>query len=119
VSKSAIEHAREQGYEVFHGELQDANFPDGHFDVITASENVEHCVKPEFLLDEVARILRAGSLFWATTPSAKGIWYKLIGIEWSTIYPPEHLQLFSKRGVGVQIPMVESGEHIAIERYDI
>lgn len=99
VSKPAIEHARRLGFEVFHGELQQANYPENHFDVITASEIIEHCPQPEILLDEVFRILRPGGLFWATTPSAKGLSYQLTGLDWTTISPPEHLQLFSKKGV--------------------
>ncbi len=103
VSKSAIEHARKLGFEVFHGELNDAKYPDNYFDVITASEIIEHCPQPEILLDEVIRILRPGGLFWATTPSAKGLSYQLTGLEWSVIYPPEHLQLFSKKGIGLML----------------
>lgn len=99
VSKPAIEHAKQLGFEVFHGELSEAKYPDDHFDVITASEIIEHCPQPEVLLNEVIRILRPGGLFWATTPSAKGLSYQLTGLDWSTICPPEHLQLFSKKGV--------------------
>ncbi len=103
VSKPAVEHARKLGFEVFHGDLNEAKYPDNHFDVITASEIIEHCPQPEILLDEVIRILRPGGLFWATTPSAKGLSYKLTGLEWSVIYPPEHLQLFSKKGAGLML----------------
>lgn len=99
VSKPAIEHARKLGFEVFHGELSEAKYPDDYFDVITASEIIEHCPQPEILLSEVIRILRPGGLFWATTPSAKGLSYKLTGLDWTTICPPEHLQLFSEKGV--------------------
>jgi SAM-dependent methyltransferase len=99
VSKPAIEHAENLGFNVFHGELSEAKYPDDHFDVITASEIIEHCPQPEILISEVIRILRPGGLFWATTPSAKGLSYHLTGLDWSIIHPPEHLQLFSKKGV--------------------
>ena len=100
VSKPAVEHAKKLGFtDVFHGELSEAKYPDNYFDVITASEIIEHCPQPEILLNEVIRILRPGGLFWATTPSAKGLSYQLTGLDWTTICPPEHLQLFSKKGV--------------------
>ena len=103
VSKPAVEHARKLGFEVFHGDLNEAKYPDNHFDVITASEIIEHCPQPEILLNEVIRILRPGGLFWATTPSAKGLSYQLTGLEWSVVCPPEHLQLFSKKGIGLML----------------
>lgn len=101
VSLPAVKHARNLGFDVFHGELTEAEYPDGFFDVITASEIIEHCPQPEIVLDEVMRILRPGGLLWATTPSAKGLSYQLTGLDWTVISPPEHLQLFSKKGVAM------------------
>lgn len=103
VSAPAIEHAEKLGFEVFHGELSAAKYADDYFDVITASEIIEHCSEPEILLDEVMRILRPGGLFWATTPSAKSLSYHLTGLNWTTICPPEHLQLFSKKGIRLML----------------
>jgi ubiquinone/menaquinone biosynthesis C-methylase UbiE len=54
---------------------------------------------PQPLLQEVARILRPGGLFWATTPHARGLSGRLLGAKWSCVWPPEHLQLFSVRGM--------------------
>lgn len=99
VSAPAVEHAKKLGFEVFHGVLEAAKYPDDYFDVITASEILEHLPEPQKLLDEVARILRPDGLFWATTPSAKSLAYRLVGIDWSVLYPPEHIQLFSKAGM--------------------
>jgi SAM-dependent methyltransferase len=97
VSQTAVEHGRALGLDVRHGDLMDANYPDNYFDVVTASEILEHCDEPESLVDEVYRILRPGGLFWATTPSAGGLSYRLIGTKWSILSPPEHLQIFSRR----------------------
>lgn len=99
VSKPAIEQARERGFKVFHGELNEAGYDDDFFDVITASEILEHLYEPQELINEVCRILRPGGLFWGTTPSAKGITPRLLGIDWTVIAPPEHIQLFSKKGM--------------------
>lgn len=99
VSKPAVEQARRLGFDVFQGELSEAKYPKQYFDVITASEIVEHLPKPKELFEEVARILRPGGLFWATTPSARGLSYRLMGVDWTAVCPPEHIQLFSKKGV--------------------
>jgi SAM-dependent methyltransferase len=99
VSSNAVKHVRELGFEVFEGELQDAGFPSQHFDVITAAELLEHLFEPRPLLQEVARLLRPGGLFWITTPHAHGLSARVLGLKWRCIWPPEHLQLFSVRGV--------------------
>ncbi len=99
VSESAVKHARSQGISAFHGELQEAKFPDEHFDVVMASEVLEHVHHPRPLLEEAARVLRPGGLLWATTPNGRGLSRKILGLAWSGVSPPEHLQLFSPRAL--------------------
>ena len=99
VSAGAVKHVRGLGFEVYDGELQDAAFPSQHFDVITAVELLEHLFDPKPLLEEAARILRPGGLFWTTTPHARGLSGRLLGLNWRCVWPPEHLQLFSIRGL--------------------
>jgi SAM-dependent methyltransferase len=99
VAKGAVKHVRSLGFEVFQGELRDAHFPAQHFDVITAAEILEHLSDPRVLVEEVARILRPGGLFWTTTPNARGISARVLGLKWRCIWPPEHLQLFSPGGL--------------------
>lgn len=99
VSASAVKHVRDLGFEVYEGELQAAAFPTAHFDVVTAAELLEHLIDPQPLLQEVARILRPGGLFWTTTPNARGLSGRMLGLKWRCIWPPEHLQLFSIRGL--------------------
>lgn len=101
VSKPAAELARMRGFDVFHGELEDAKFPDEHFDVATASEIIEHLPDPQKTLREIARILRPGGLLWATTPSARSLSYRLMKESWTILSPPEHTQLYSKKGIGL------------------
>ena len=99
VAGQATEHVRSLGFEVFHGELQQAEFPSQHFDVITAAEILEHLSEPRLLVQEVARILRPGGLFWTTTPHAHGLSARVLGLKWRCVCPPEHLQLFSVAGI--------------------
>ncbi|MGH9277961.1 MAG: class I SAM-dependent methyltransferase [Acidimicrobiales bacterium] len=96
VSKPAVEHAQELGFTVKHCELHEAGYPDGHFDVAISSEVLEHVADPRGLLREIARVLRPGGLLWATTPHGRGISARLLGLQWSVVVPPEHLQLFSR-----------------------
>jgi SAM-dependent methyltransferase len=90
---------RELGFEVFEGELHEAAYPAQHFDIVTAAELLEHVFDPRALVLEVARILRPGGLFWTTTPHARGLSARVLGLNWRCIWPPEHLQLFSIGGL--------------------
>lgn len=99
VSRTAAEHVRGEGFRVFCGELAEAEYPAGHFDVVTASEVLEHVADPQALVSEIARVLRPGGLFWATTPHGRGISARVLGLAWSNVSPPEHLQLFSRGGM--------------------
>lgn len=99
VSESVAEHVRSRGFEVFRGELHEANFREGEFDVVTAAELVEHLFDPQKVLKEIHRILRPGGVLWTTTPHWRGLSARLLGLKWRVVAPPEHLQLFSMTGL--------------------
>jgi SAM-dependent methyltransferase len=99
VSRTAAEHVGGRGFEVFCGELENATYPDEHFDVVIASEVLEHVSDPRAMLEGIARVLQPGGLLWATTPHGRGISARILGLEWNNVCPPEHLQLFSVVGI--------------------
>ena len=99
ISQSSADYVRSQGFEVFQGSLSSAPYPNDHFDVVTASELIEHVADPLTMLKQMERILRPGGLLWATTPNARSFSSRMLGISWSTVCPPEHLQLFSPHGI--------------------
>lgn len=103
VSRPAVDRARKRGFEVFHGGLVEARYPDHYFDVITSSEILEHLSDPNADLREIARILRPGGMFWATTPSSTGLSFRLMKLNWSVLSPPEHIQLYSRKGVRMML----------------
>lgn len=99
VSAPAAEHNRAAGFEVFNGELAEARYPEGHFDVVLASEVLEHVAEPREMLREILRVMRPGGLLWATTPNGRGFSARALGLGWSAVSPPEHLHLFSRGAV--------------------
>lgn len=99
VSQSAVKHGEAQGFRTFRGELSEAGYETGSFDLVVATELLEHLEDPGAMIREIARILRPGGLFWGTTPNSRGISPRLLGLDWSVICPPEHLQLLSEKGV--------------------
>lgn len=99
VSATAAEHNRAEGFEVFNGELAEARYPEGRFDVVVLSEVLEHVAEPRAMLGEVLRVMRPGGLLWATTPNGRGFSARALGLKWSAVSPPEHLHLFSRGAV--------------------
>jgi 2-polyprenyl-3-methyl-5-hydroxy-6-metoxy-1,4-benzoquinol methylase len=99
VARAAVERARQRGIDAFHGTLNEAQYEQDSFDVVVASEILEHVVVVRPLLAQVNRVLRPGGLLWATTPHARGISARVLGPSWSVISPPVHVQLFSINGL--------------------
>lgn len=68
-AESCIQHAREQGLQVYHGEITDPFFQDKEYlyDVISAWEVLEHVYGPMDFLKQVYRLLKPGGLFIYST----------------------------------------------------
>lgn len=60
---------KELGVNVFNGVLQDAHFPDNHFDIVFSSHVMEHIASPSDLLNEMTRILRPGGVHVTVIPT--------------------------------------------------
>lgn len=103
VSKTSTEHLTKRGLNVFEGTLEQANFPDNYFDVITCTEVIEHVTHPKELLNEMARILAPTGILWMTTPHGRGLSGKLLGSKWTVVTPPEHLNLFSLKSMKMSL----------------
>lgn len=99
VSASAAEAVRAKGFDVRAGELSQLGLDFGAFDVVSMVEVVEHVPEPRALLAEVRPLLRPGGALYITTPHGRGISARLLRTNWSIVAPPEHLQLFSLRGL--------------------
>lgn len=99
VSDSAVRILRDRGLKVFHGLLQDAKYESGRFDVVTASEVIEHVPDPLGFAKEIQRVIRPGGVFWASTPHGRGLSTRLLKERWSQVEPPVHIHLFSLKGI--------------------
>jgi len=86
--------ARKLGFDVFPGFLQDAQFPDNHFDVITLFEVIEHLQEPSDLLSEILRITKPGGLLLVGTGNADS---------WTVGFMQEQWEYFDIRSHGGHI----------------
>jgi len=94
--EEAISAAREKfGLEAFHGSLEEAKFPDGHFDAITMNHVIEHVLDPIELLKECNRILRPGGTLVVVTPNINSLGRYSFGEYWRGLEVPRHVFLFS------------------------
>jgi SAM-dependent methyltransferase len=99
VAQGAVDAVRSQGFDVRLGELEDLELEPDSFDVVSAVEVIEHVSDPRRLLEACARLVRPGGVLYMTTPHGRGISSRLLGTGWSVVSPPEHLQLFSIKGL--------------------
>ena len=74
VSPFAASYAREKlGVNAIAGELEEAQFPDRHFDVITLWDVIEHFPDPIATLCEVRRILKDDGILFVDTPNEQSL----------------------------------------------
>lgn len=64
-------------------------YPDGTFDLVWCTEVIEHLYKPEFLLEEINRVLKPDGMAILTTPNS-GVWFYYIVRLWG--WTPQKLQ---------------------------
>jgi SAM-dependent methyltransferase len=95
-SRAAVEQARDAGFEhVSQGDFLAAPFADGFFDVLVMTELIEHLPDPRPFLKQARRLLRPGGALYLTTPHGNGLSARVLGLAWSVVAPPQHLNLFS------------------------
>jgi ubiquinone/menaquinone biosynthesis C-methylase UbiE len=68
ISSYAIERLRTDGIEMHYGRLPRIPLPDEHFDVVIASQILEHVIRRRRLLTEMARVLRPGGRAFIFVP---------------------------------------------------
>jgi 2-polyprenyl-3-methyl-5-hydroxy-6-metoxy-1,4-benzoquinol methylase len=87
------------GLEVFHGSLEEAKFPEGHFDAITMNHVIEHVSDPIALLTECRRVLRPRGKLVVATPNIRSLGAHVFGEYWRGLEVPRHLFLFAPQAL--------------------
>ncbi len=96
VSEYATEIARDYyNLEVLTGQLVDAAYPDGRFDVVVMDDLIEHVADPTALVREAHRVLAPGGLLTLNTPNRAGLWHLFMGRRWFHYRQTEHTFFFS------------------------
>lgn len=94
ISRHAAEIARSEGLNVVTGSLEQAAFPDEHFDAITLWDVFEHLHDPAGTLEELHRILRPGGALIMRVPNLDSWDARLFGPYWAGLDAPRHTYVF-------------------------
>ena len=86
---------RELGIPVAKCLLEETDFPEATFDVITFWETVEHIQDPIGLLKYCYKLLKKGGVFFVSTPNIAGFEFQVAGKDHFNIAAPNHLNYFS------------------------
>lgn len=90
---NAVRNARSQGLNVFHGSLHEYE-TDRRFDVITASQVLEHTPDPVSVLRKMRDLLSADGFIWISVPNFDCVWSRLLRWKWDGADLPYHLVHF-------------------------
>ncbi|NGX50236.1 MAG: Ubiquinone biosynthesis O-methyltransferase [Chlamydiae bacterium] len=79
------------------GDACNVDLPERSFDVVCATDILEHVERPELLISEAARLLRKGGLFFFHTFNRTPLSYLLIikGVEWFVQNTPPRMHLYN------------------------
>jgi 2-polyprenyl-3-methyl-5-hydroxy-6-metoxy-1,4-benzoquinol methylase len=83
------------GANVVAGDLPSAKLTAGSFDVINATEVIEHLREPAVFFRRVAELLAPGGIFLYSTGNASGPYALLLGPRWPYFHPEGHLVYYS------------------------
>jgi SAM-dependent methyltransferase len=92
------EYAREELHlNVQTGTIEDADLPDGAFNLITMWDVIEHLTDPKRALRRASRLLKAGGIIAISTGDISGATARIYGRRWDLLAPPGHLFYFSRK----------------------
>ena len=98
ISKEICNYIKERlGLEVYNGRLQDADYPDEYFDVVTFWHVLEHMQDPLEALKVANRILKKDGLFVVATPNVNNYIYKILYLSAKIKNKPFFLSGFGER----------------------
>jgi len=91
---TAVATARRRGLNVRKECVEELDYGDEQFDVITMSHVLEHLHNPVQVLKMCHRMLKPGGALWISTPNVRSLGHGRFGKAWRGLEPPRHLVMF-------------------------
>lgn len=96
LSQHAAEYARRKfDLQVFSGQVEDAPWPPGAFNVVTLWDVLEHLPNPRAALSRVRALLAQDGYLVFSVPNASSIDARLFGRYWIGLDAPRHMSVFN------------------------
>jgi SAM-dependent methyltransferase len=95
-SRWAVERARCRNLRMLQGTLETADLPEGHFDVVTMWDVIEHLTDPSKALAHAHRLLKPDGLLVVHTIDIESLFARLMGPRWPWLMEM-HIYYFSRR----------------------
>lgn len=100
-SQRSLSYAQDRsGMKIVGGRFEDADLPDGYFDVVTMWHTLEHFYHPDETLKNVRGKLRDGGLLIIRVPNGASWDFSLGRAKWFHLDVPRHLYHFSPDSLG-------------------
>ncbi len=90
---------RESGVRVIVGELMEAGFREGEFDIVTLFHVMEHVTNPREVLRHVLRILRPNGAVVLQVPNIDSWQFRWFGAKWYGLDIPRHVVDYSLKAM--------------------
>ncbi|HHV49588.1 MAG TPA: class I SAM-dependent methyltransferase [Rhodocyclaceae bacterium] len=98
ISAFAARHAQDHG-QIFQGRLEDAAYPNEHFDLVVLYHVIEHVHDPLALLKEIRRILKPSGWLILGTPDFDSGAARRFGANYRLLHDITHVSLFSNESM--------------------
>jgi SAM-dependent methyltransferase len=98
ISHFAAEHARRWG-NIFVGNLKDAGYADGYFDVVTMLYVISHMEDPVGAIVEVHRVLKCGGVLILGAPDYDSGCARRFGENYRMLHDQTHINLFTNESM--------------------
>lgn len=96
ISPQAVRFGRERlGLDIFEGTIEDAQFAEESFDLISFNHSLEHMHDPAAALKRAHALLRKGGMLRVGVPNGDALGAGLWGRCWRGYDPPRHLSVFT------------------------
>jgi SAM-dependent methyltransferase len=96
VSSYATEYARgELSLKAYTGNIDNIDFPESYFDLVTLILTIEHMPDPMSALKTLHKLMKPNAIMIIATHDIGGLWPKISRSKWQHLFVPEHLFFFS------------------------